>query len=391
MYCSDCFDDQFVSCDGCSARVCLDDSNDCLKVDKEHFCRECYNDIFTTCDECGVIIERDSAAETPDRTRGDGDSFCSDCWGDVCCECSSCGNTVWIDEAVQTQQAQGSRGARYECDECRTRNNGRYDYWDAARFNPSANTFDRVGSERCFGIELEYNRSPNAVADELDYFGRKGEHCGCEFYSSILSGDVGLGAAESLSDFADDNDWRINDNCGYHLHLDMRDENGTTMRSLAYAYRKTYKVWKSFVSNWRGDNCDYCHAPSYSADHIRNLRPSRFRDWAANSQRFLYVNWCALGDHTTVEIRLHSGTVDSKEVTDWVIAHTRFADWALSKTLDEIDAVIDGTVENDFQALSDIWGDDDLTAFYREQAASHDHTIAASTPTLVRAARAVGV
>jgi hypothetical protein len=77
-----------------------------------------------------------------------------------------------------------------------------------------------------------------------------------------------------------------------------------------------------------------------------------------------------------VEIRLHAGTHDSKEVTNWVIIHARFVDWALEQTLDQIDDTFDGTVGHDFQALARIWGDDTLTTYYRDKADEHEHPVA---------------
>lgn len=372
-YCEDCFNDMQTMCEECDCQLFLEDTEACKLVDGQPYCRTCYDDIFASCSECGEIVDRNDCREVP-VSLGESDYLCEDCWDEQCCECEECGSVEWIDECVLIRNAYGTRGALYECDGCRSRSTS---FWHPANFRPTANTYDRVGSERCFGIELEYSDTPsaNAGVPELEWFGRKGEHCGSELCSSILSGDVGLNAAERLADFANDNNWRYTSQCGYHLHLDMRDETPATMRSLAYAYRKTYHIWKRFVSTWRADNCDYCHAPAYSATQIRSTSINGFETWAHNSQRFLYVNWNALGDHETVEIRLHAGTHDSKEVTNWVIVHARFVDWAVGQTLDQIDDTFDGTVDHDFQALGRIWGDDNLTTYYCDKADEHEHPI----------------
>jgi hypothetical protein len=204
--------------------------------------------------------------------------------------------------------------------------------------------------------------------DALRHFGRKDEHCGVEFYSTILQGDRGLSAVEDLAAFADDNEWVVSRNCGYHLHLDLRNENMDAIQVLAYAYRKTYSTWARFIDDWRRTHCSFAHAPDYSANAVRILSASGFRRFLYDSARYNGVNWNAYGDHTTVEVRMHYATRDASEITNWVKAHARFVDWGLQQSFESVDAAFNGDGADDFSALTEVWNSPSLTTYYRNRA-----------------------
>jgi len=216
--CSDCLEATYKHC--CVCDIILEPDymgNTENMVDGDHYCQSCYEQTFYTCTECGELVCVD---DVQDNIRHE--SLCMDCFEELCVVCSGCGDTIWLEDAQDY-------GDDYLCDDCYQDD---YDCcsfglgWSPRQFNPDSNAYRRIGSRRQFGLELEYNGAPNAnqSEDALRHFGCKDEHCGVEFYSSILQGDRGLSTVEDLAHFATDNNWRINLSCGYHLHLDMRGE-----------------------------------------------------------------------------------------------------------------------------------------------------------------------
>lgn len=202
--------------------------------------------------------------------------------------------------------------------------------WEQGVFNPSVTTYADIGSERRFGVELEYNDLPEDVFDLEDEtcFGAK-EDCtvdGGEFDSPILYGDQGLGVVKYFCNMADENNFEVGRCAGYHLHLDMTDETVDTLKKLALAYHYTHKLWVGMVPANRRD-FTYSRPHSYTRGHVLNWDDlSDFRNALSRLDRYSWVNWTAYYQHKTVEIRCHESTTDAKTVTNWIIAHTRFCD-----------------------------------------------------------------
>ena len=359
--CRKCYEASLVHCVGCNAELETDYMGRTeFMVAKEHFCEECYRDNFIGCNECGEILDREGVDT---RDRPDNTLVCRDCFDETCCHCDECDTLLWLEDA------RGDYSGDTLCPECYSAHGNDY-YWNPGNFNPDGNSFRRIGSRRHFGIELEYNSAPRAVrsVDALRHFGRKDEHCGVEFYSTILHGDRGLSTVEDLATFAEDNNWSLNRNCGYHLHLDLRNENMAAIQVLAYAYRKTYETWARFIDDWRRNRCSFAHAPNYSSSYVRGMDERSFRHFLYDSARYNGVNWNAYGDHTTVEVRMHYATRDAAEITNWVKAHARFVDWGLQQSFESVDAAFNGDGADDFAALTEVWSSPSLTTYYRNRA-----------------------
>ena len=367
--CRDCLENTFEHCQRCDMILDPDYMGRTeYMLDGTHFCRTCFEREFDSCTECSELIRDEDTRYTPNR-----DAVCRDCFEELCVECHDCGDDIWIDDS---QTSNGDRYC-YDCYDDHSDSCGRG--WEPRRFDPDSNAYRRIGSRRQFGIELEYNSTSHAkrTVDALRHFGCKDEHCGVEFYSSILQGDRGLSTVEDLANFATDNNWRINRSCGYHLHLDMRNEATERLHVLAYAYLKTYHIWRRFVDDWRRNACSFCHSTEETAGEIRAMSEGEFRHWMYCSERYNFVNWNAHNDHGSVEIRLHYATSDAAEIVNWVKVHARFVDWALEQDMQTVSNTFDGTLTHDFDALCEIWGSPGLRTYYRARASEHDNAIPA--------------
>jgi len=230
--------------------------------------------------------------------------------------------------------------------------------------------YDKVGSPRKFGLELETDECDNYEDLNGGWFGAKDDPTvdGKEFFSAILNGNKGMEAVDCITGFADDNNWKCDSSCGYHLHLDMSDESAEGLKGIALAYQMTYNVWVEFIKQGR-KNSSYCSGTYDGIDWIKDL--TSCDEWlrmSRNTSRYHWVNWAAYSRHSTLEVRMHEGTVDGRKVRNWVRAHTTFADWASELGYDGVLAAFDRcNTYTKFDVMCKIWenaGCSDLAGFY---------------------------
>jgi hypothetical protein len=95
----------------------------------------------------------------------------------------------------------------------------------------------------------------------------------------------------------------INKSCGFHVHLDMRS-------------RDRAKAFSNLVS---AQNVFYAMNPkSRKENHFCKKTLSKDLDKERSGSRYKGVNATALGKYGTLEIRIHSGTVDEVKINNWV-------------------------------------------------------------------------
>ncbi len=229
--------------------------------------------------------------------------------------------------------------------------------WQPTPLDVSIATYQRIRSKRKFGVEVETSRCDNH--NELHgktKFGCKTDCSvsGMEFPSPVLYGDEGFAEIEKLLDFAGENDWRTDYDCGCHTHYDMRDESDEQLYRIAYAYAKTYRFWANCVSNSRRGNY-YCHEPQYTLQDIRcGAADVNFKHFSFNYDRYDYVNLTAYGRHNTFEVRLLEGTVDAETICNWVSVHARFMDYVRNLSFSDLDLFLAGQSRHVFSAVAKI-------------------------------------
>lgn len=276
--CPECAENRGMSqCAGCDEWV--DNSELSEGTDYEYFCNDCWNDRFSTCDGCGGVFDRDY---------------------------------VYYDE----------RSGYSYCGDCTPS----HDEFEPKHFNGKHN-YTRMPSQRCFGVELETSECDCYHDLDGSWWGAKPDCSvyGMEFYSGILYGDDGLAACDDICKFAARHGWNVDDRCGYHAHFDMRGESEDSLKAIACAYLLTYDVWKEFVESNRVEG-RYCHGSSASISELYSS--TSFSNFAYNQTRYTWINFAAYNHHKTFEVRLHEGTLDGSDVTNWIRAHATFMDWA---------------------------------------------------------------
>jgi hypothetical protein len=192
--------------------------------------------------------------------------------------------------------------------------------------------------------------------------------------SPILQGDEGFAEIREICAFAERKAWTLDASCGLHVHIDARDLSSQELLQIAYAYRKSYPLWKRFVSRRRSDY-SMCGSPQYSPADVRAAE--HFEDFAESRDRFEFVNWRSFLRHGSIEVRIYRGSLNAREVCNWVALHARFIDAVKDLTFDEIDNVLGGITRKNWRGLVELVGDPKLLDYWRRIAARHKNTLPA--------------
>ena len=193
-----------------------------------------------------------------------------------------------------------------------------------------------------------------------------------EFVSPILSSDRGLDAIREFCRAA--SGFSVDTHCGYHLHIDVSRLTADELKRVAVAYYFTERLWQSFVPHNRRDNT-YCKPIEWTHRDIGAIATLEdFHAFAGSygggGDRYHWLNLQAIRQHGTIEIRLHTSTLDAEKVCNWVKAQLRrFVEWAIRcASLLQIWTILGGSIQSQFNKLCRIWADDELGQFYANRA-----------------------
>ena len=345
---------------------------DCANVERacdgEDYCESCTDDRFFDCSDCGNQTENDAWGSRWENASGD--RICEGCAEDYG-SCDSCRRTRHNDDLYYRE----TRDCTY-CERC----DPGEDYDDEEeegeyRANPflthPTDTFDRIGSRRTFGMELEtsscsgYHELAGATHFGAVY---DGSVRGMEFVSAVLSGDRGLSAVEDFCKRANRKGFAVDASCGFHLHIGCKDLSDGQLYAVCAAYACLADVWRSFVAESRRRN-NFCGETDWTADDACNAwnDGEEFRYWA-DRDRYQWINTSAYLEHKTIEIRLHTATLNPVKANNWAMAHLRFVDAVSKLSIGEVMRRFgSGSPSERFARLATILGTD-LADYYRERA-----------------------
>lgn len=353
--CEECFNRKWCECEGCGDVVAIQHS--CISESGNGpFCGPCYDDRYTTCDSCCCELPIEDARR--DRY---GSTYCEECYWDLYTFCDGCGDTIDRNHAIYHDYGTFCEG----CAPC-----GDGDISAKPFRFMHDDTFHKTGSLRTFGVELETAECDGYMGlDGVTHFDSKddGSISGKEFVSAVLRGDRGLDAIAEFCHHA--RYWSVDRKCGYHLHIGCQDLTDDELKSVCAAYALTAQVWQSFVSRSRRNN-GYCGDLEWDVDELEDVY--HFACWASGQNRYQWFNVSAYAAHRTLEVRLHSGTLNANKVCNWIVAHIKFVDYVAKLPYWKVRDMFEGRSKVEiFNLLASIWGDTELTAFYVERARKH--------------------
>lgn len=121
-----------------------------------------------------------------------------------------------------------------------------------------------------------------------------------------------------------DHSAEINNTCGLHVHIDAR---GRDEKRMFANLVKAQKLLYSMVPRSRYNN-SYCQ-PNKSG-----------YDMSAYHGRYWGINPKSYNEHKTIEVRLHSGTINAEKINNWIELLQKIA---YSKSVKEIESLNDLT------------------------------------------------
>ncbi len=181
--------------------------------------------------------------------------------------------------------------------------------------DPMACKKPKHANKNYIGIELEFNKilnGPKAIeigaklklaglAKYVDV-GEDGS-CGWEVRVLLLESEFELILNKILAVLTGMG-FTTNAQCGTHVHLDMRS------RDVKVAYANLFNTQaflRKFLARGRKSN-EYC----------KKNKAKTFDDQLAVNDRRYAINTQAYREHRTLEIRMHQGTLISKELVPWI-------------------------------------------------------------------------
>lgn len=240
---------------------------------------------------------------------------------------------------------------------------------DDKPFVPSA----IITSQRYVGLENETHRCPNmnalraltlkgvscwgAVKDDKEKYaawGAKhdGSIEGMEFISPPLRGLYLQEQVHLFCTFARQNKWQVVDQHkkpnGLHVHLDMRKETWKHVLAAYYALVLFQPLLRNFIPKSRshgpvGDDTGrtwFCQTNNVTVTreicvattpHAADMGYQLARQVCNNTYsggRYTAINICSYGNHKTIEVRMHHGSLVEEKIVSWVVLLQSITDWA---------------------------------------------------------------
>jgi hypothetical protein len=198
----------------------------------------------------------------------------------------------------------------------------------------------RIGANRCLaqGYNHQVNANWKIVTDgSLGDFQR-----GIEVVSPILSGAAGIDEAEKVIKALQDFGCSVNKKCGLHVHLGagnpaFRTQGENIPLGFMKRFAKMYAIFEPVIDSLvppsrRASANAFCRSITSASlprltsaatldDVIYAVTDSHHGD----GRRYHKVNFVAFARYKTVEVRHHSGTLDSNKVKHWIVLCLRMA------------------------------------------------------------------
>ncbi len=173
------------------------------------------------------------------------------------------------------------------------------------------------------GIELEFNdkegyRTEHLVdafkAADLGKYVNVGRDPSCGWEVRVLLPEDGFEPLlTKIMKIISDLGFPCDERCGTHIHLDMRHRQ---VKKVYQNFFYTQQFLRAFLTKNRKLNVRHC-AENHAADF----------DTQAHYGRYHGINVRSYAEHKTLEIRMHQGTLEAKELVPWIKMLTRIASY----------------------------------------------------------------
>ena len=321
-----------VSCEGCSEVIPLADAR---SHGRDSYCETCYDDIFCECYDCNDMIVQDASYSDND------DTLCRSCYQNR--------------ENNREDDSQDTTGEIPERS---------FSTADLPQFqSTTAGLF--ITSQRIFSAEIEaYYPDTDILADVCNElpraFGVSSDGSlnenGVEFQTPKLQGEAGEQSIIDTCRILNANDFTADRSTGLHIHLDGKGlipktrtkTNPRAIKEMWMFYLLYEDVLMSFLPPSRRTNrfCsllknDFHLAEIQACNNLVALERLWYRTQKHgdikkrkaekyDSSRYAGVNIHSLLANGHIEIRYHSGTINSTKILEWVNLHQTILDLAVA-------------------------------------------------------------
>jgi len=230
------------------------------------------------------------------------------------CECYECGEYHYCDEETECTRQRRRIG---------TVSDGEWEYRDGCTECNETETIEdcecggqnEQGENVCNGAHVvcsghcpghycqgyDDHDNNNCECDHNDYCGGNDGNSGHELAIVAKSTQIASVISKACKVLAD-HKAEVNSTCGLHVHIDMRNRD----EKQAFANLvKSQKLLYSMVPRSRYEN-------TYCKPNDKGLKMDSYQG------RYLGINPSSYGEHGTIEVRLHSGTVNAEKINNWI-------------------------------------------------------------------------
>lgn len=376
------------SCQVLNAEPLCENCETCsLCCDCSH-CESC-GPVDNVCERCELCSDHCTCQSVDCRcgTVGESDFVCENC--NACedhCSCFTCDNCM----ERFSEEEYGENGCCQSCSDSGTHSNVDIISRSVKFHSADKGQFKQNPSKRFIAVELEIASSDDGSSYGIDCALRKWNasavedsslpDSGYEINSSPAQGDVFCQQVDDICAALNSADAKVDDSCGYHVHIDARDLKYPDIRRLMRVYAIIEPALFAMVPPSRRAS-SYCHpcGSKYGADSpIKSTRDLR-HDVATKvygssntrtrkTSKYDCSRYAALNLHSwflrgTVECRLAAGTTSADKVKSWAILWASIVDFAATKTDREIDALRSADGDVSYAVLQSIAPTQSVKAF----------------------------
>ena len=293
-WCEDCYLEHFVTCESCREEGFSRD--ECYIAFDEYVCYDCFSNRYIYCDNCSEVEHIDCSYYM----EHEGENWCEHCYNDRDESCYM---------NVPTSEPSNSR---------------------------KSDTFvypirSLVGLEiECIVPDAESMDTPRYWTNVSDGSISSNEGYGVEMVSSPSNGDSLMSTIDSLIDWRDMYQARVNSTCGFHVHFNSIDKTPKEIANIAIVYQKYQKILKSMMPPSR-QSSNWCRDADMDADILRRVSDEQdliseyyeSMDSSPSDDKYNDARYCGINIHSryyhgTIEFRLHSGTINKTKISNWI-------------------------------------------------------------------------
>lgn len=313
------------------------------------YCKDCAKMQFKICTSCDHICNK--------LTKFKDHKLCNYCLKNNIKKCHKCHKQFFKGDCVEYY------GHLY-CETCNKSN--RY----FKKFNPRfrkiySKVFNTNPYKDFVGIEIECLNRHRDKASFTPEEGKKygfgagtdgslsGMGQGTEFRSLPFQGDDLLNRIAAFGKELVRREYYTNTSCGLHIHLEVPNNNLSFLKKIYIFYSRFEKFFFNMLPKSRQDTgyCDkFDRYDDYTEKEVIPIRKLHdFKTLFYNSslylskqkyhghdKRYCWINLHSIFYRGTLEVRAHSGTINSKKINNWIMIHLTILNTLKKMSLQEL-------------------------------------------------------